>query len=421
MTETIDVLRARRLALIRSGLMRTEWTSMPKRAVGRRVRARRAAHKVIERFGYLQLDSIPVSGARTHGLVLASRISGFDARFAEELLQPGEPLFEYWGHEASWIPMDLYPAFGFRRREFAVHPWWGDLLGDNPKVVDGLLRRIEQEGPLRSKDFEGGGSKAGWWDLKLTKKVLVALWTAGRLCVAERRGFQRIYDLPERVIPDTHRDRDEPLDRSLDILLLKALDGHGWASLSTLLATWRLTKYRAEAEQALERLREQGKVVPCDLLLTSADSMAEGGRRKTQAGWIRPDDLELAERASHLRPRGSRGVLLSPFDPLLWDRGRLQLLFGFEQAIEVYKPESERKYGYYSLPVLMDDQLIARVDLKAHRKAECLETKSLHFELNPPPEQHRRVTRIAISRHANSVGLAAPIASGVPDERPPLV
>lgn len=415
MNATLDILRARRLALVRSGLMRTEWTQMPKRAVGRRVRARRAAHTVIARFGYLQLDSIPVSGARTHGLVLASRIGGFDARFADELLQPGEPLFEYWGHEASWLPLDLYPTFGFRRREFRVHPWWGDLLGEHPKVAYELLRRMAADGPLRSKDLEGGRTSGdGWWNLDVARKVLAALWSAGDVSVCERRGFQRFYDLTENVIPESHRGRDLALEPALEELLLKGLDGHGWATTSTLAATWRLKGYRDDVSSALDRLLEQGKIVPCDLLL--GDPKTDGDvakKRKKIPGWIRPDDLELAERAAHLRPRGSRGVLLSPFDPVLWDRKRVQLLFGFEQSIEIYKPEAERRYGYYCLPILMDDQLIGRVDLKAHRKADCLEVKSLHFEADHPPEKHKRVTRIAIGRHAHSVGLAAPIASGV--------
>ena len=414
MIPSIDVLRARRLALVRSGLMKTEWTQMPKRAVGRRLRARRAAHRVIERFGYLQLDSIAVCGARTHGLVLASRISGFDARFADELLQPGEPLFEYWGHEASWLPLELYPAFGFRRREFAVHPWWGDLLGEHPDTADRILKRLESEGPLHSKDFEGSRRAGSWWDLKTAKKVVSALWSAGHVCVAERRGFQRTYDLAERVIPESHRGRDLPVDEALEVLLLKALDGHGWAGTSTLVATWRLSKRRAEVEAALERLREQRKIVPCDLRLDEDDDGTSTSRGRKVAGWIRPQDLELAERAAELRPRGNRGVLLSPFDPVLWDRGRVKMLFGFEQAIEIYKPEADRRYGYYCLPVLMDDRLIGRVDLKAHRQADCLEMRALHFERPAPPEKHRRATRIAVGRHAHAVGLAAPIASGVP-------
>ena len=404
MSAEIDIRRARRLALIRAGVLKPEWTSLPRRATGRHLRARRAAHEVISRFGYLQLDSIPVSGARTHGLVLASRLSGFDARFADSLLQHGEPLFEYWGHEASWLPMDLYPVFGFRRQEFSVHPWWGDLLGKNPKATDEILRRFDRDGPLHSKDFEGARKAGSWWSLQTAKKVVSALWSAGHVCVVERRGFQRIYDLTERVIPSEYRGRDLPVEDALEALLLKALDGHGWATTPTLIATWRLTKRRPQIDAALERLREKGEIVPCALDVEANLSTP----RKSIPGWIRPRDLDLAERAAALRPRARQGVLLSPFDPVLWDRARVQLLFGFEQSIEIYKPEPQRKYGYYSLPVLAGDRLIGRVDLKAHRKAGYLEVKSLHYEADDPPPKHREATRIAIERHADSVGLPAP-------------
>ncbi|MGB6369194.1 MAG: crosslink repair DNA glycosylase YcaQ family protein, partial [Thermoanaerobaculia bacterium] len=113
---TLTVVEARRLALARAGLLKPEWTGMPRRASGRGQRARSASHAIIQRFGYLQLDTVAVAGARSHTLVLLSRRGGLDPRLPEELLRPGEPLFEYWGHEVSWLPLDLYPVFSFRRR-----------------------------------------------------------------------------------------------------------------------------------------------------------------------------------------------------------------------------------------------------------------------------------------------------------------
>ncbi|MCJ7753449.1 MAG: winged helix DNA-binding domain-containing protein, partial [Thermoanaerobaculales bacterium] len=173
--ETISTRAARRLALARAGLLKPEWTGMPQRASGRSRRARSAAHTIIDRFGYLQLDTVSIAGARSHAIVPLSRIDGFDPTLAEELLQPGEPVFEYWGHEACWLPMDLYPVFAFRREEFRHHPWWGDLIGQHPDVADSLLRQIRDDGPLRSLDMEGRSS-SGWWDLKVAKKVATALW-----------------------------------------------------------------------------------------------------------------------------------------------------------------------------------------------------------------------------------------------------
>ena len=133
--ESLGTREARRLALARAGLLKPEWTGFPRSGRGRGARARRAAAAVLARFGYLQLDTVSVAGARSHAIVLLSRLEGFDPELGEELLRPGEPLFEYWGHEASWIPLELYPAFEFRRREFRAHPWWGDLVRAHPDVT----------------------------------------------------------------------------------------------------------------------------------------------------------------------------------------------------------------------------------------------------------------------------------------------
>ena len=234
--ETISTAEARRLALARAGLLKPEWTGLPKRATGRTLRARKAAHRIIRRFGYLQLDSVSIAGARSHAVVLLSRLDGFNHELAEELLRPNEPLFEYWGHEASWIPMELYPVFEFRRKAFRRHPWWGDLIGQHPQIAKTLRRRIRDEGPIRSLDMEGSGS-SGWWDLKLVKRIATALWSSGELAIRERRNFQRIYDLAERVIPERWRQRRLHESQAIEQLLIQALKGHGWASSGTLSQT----------------------------------------------------------------------------------------------------------------------------------------------------------------------------------------
>lgn len=368
--ETITVREARRLALAKSGFLKPEWTGLPARAAGAGARARGAAHRIIERFGYLQLDTVSVAGARSHALVLLSRLEGFDPELGEALLQPGEPLFEHWGHEVCWMPLSLYPALGFRRRLYRDHPWWGNILGTWPELVREIVARIEAEGPLRSADFEGG-SRGGWWDHTPAKMVLVALWSSGRLGVRERRGFQRQFDLIERVIPDSVRFLEMADDPALDALLLKALDGLGWSETGTLAQTWRLRHQAARIKGSLSRLCEQGSIIPCALVDPA------GSRR---AGWVRREDRELATRLESIRPRADRGVLLSPFDPLLWDRARVLRLFGFDQILEIFKPAPQRRYGYYCLPVLAGERLVARFDLKAERRAGRLRVISAHYE-----------------------------------------
>jgi hypothetical protein len=171
----IDVTTARRLALARAGLLKPEWTGLPARAAGRGRRARNAAHEVIRRFGYLQLDTVSIAGARSHAIVLHSRLDGFDISLGEELLRAGEPLFEYWGHEVCWIPIELYPVFGFRRREFQAHPWWGDLVGKHPEAATEIRRRLREDGPLRSADLDGSrAGQGGWWNLKTARNSKIS-------------------------------------------------------------------------------------------------------------------------------------------------------------------------------------------------------------------------------------------------------
>jgi uncharacterized protein len=397
--DTLSVRAARRLAIAKAGLSRPETTGLPRRVRGRGPTALAAAYAVIGRFGYLQLDSVSVAGARSHAIVLLSRLEGLDAAVGEELLRPGAPVFEYWGHEASWIPMSLYPAFEFRRREFRSHPWWGDLAGQHPEVAAELRRRIREEGPLRSAEMEKRGSK-GWWDLGVVKRVAAALWSSGELAVRERRHFQRTYDLAERVIPDAVRRRPLSAEDGLEALLLAALEGHGWASTGTLAATWRLKNRKAEVAAALGRLHERQDVLACGL---------EDGDGTPVKGWIRPADRELAARLERARPRADQGVLLSPFDPLLWDRARVARLFGFEALLEVFKPAADRLYGYYCLPVLAGERLVARVDLKAERKGGELRVVAAHFEKAgaATKKRDRHAARMAVDRYASALGLQA--------------
>lgn len=400
MTDSLDTRAVRRLALAKAGLLKPEWTGLPRRA-GRGERARReSAHAVVGRFGYLQLDTVSVAGARSHALVLLSRLSNFPPPLAEELLVPGAPLFEYWGHEACWIPIDLYPVFGFRRAGLRRSDWWKRMVDGRHALARDILRRIRDEGPLRSADLEGkdGG---GWWAHKPAKRVAVALWSSGELAVRERVNFQRTFDLPERVIPAPLRERTVPRKDAVRELVRRALEGHGWAAPGTLAATWRFRNMAREIRRALEELGEAGLARPCTF-------RAETGRRI--AGWIPSPDLELAERLRSVRPRRDRGVLLSPFDPVLWDRRRVSLLFDFDQILEIFKPGSERRYGYFCLPVLAGESLVARVDLKADRGTGRLRVLSRRFEstgsARPGSAEEGRAVEGALLDYAERLGLA---------------
>lgn len=394
MPPRISIRQARRLALVAAGLYKPRWNHLPSRAKGSGSRARLAAATIVRHFGYLQLDTVSIAGLRSHSLVLLSRLRGLDPRVPEELLRPGCPFFEYWGHEASWLPVELYPFFEFRRQRFRTHPWWGDLLRSNRALARRIVERIESEGPLRSLDLEGERSE-GMWNLKLSRKVADALWSCGDLAVRERRNFQIYYDLPSRVIPEEYVARPKPLNESLKALLLLALQGHGWAPTGTLTATWRLRNMRSDVAQALAELREQGCILECSLTTP----------RRTILGWIRPRDLDRCEDLGRTRPPEDRAVLLSPFDPLLWDRARVLQLFDFHQVLEIFKPAAERVYGYYCLPILVGERLVARCDLKAHRRQKDLEIRSLHFEMHATARDRELVDR-ALRDYAESLNMA---------------
>jgi len=189
-----------------------------------------------------------------------------------------------------------------------------------------------------------------------------------------------------------------PRDEAIRDLLELALKGHGWATRGTLAATWRLKVGEHRLEEALTDLAEEGRVVPCAVDTPS----------RRVAGWIRPPDLELATRLRRARPRLDRGVLLSPFDPLVWDRARVRQLFGFEQVLEIFTPAAKRRWGYYCLPVLGGDRLIGRVDLSVDRRAGRLVVRSRHFEADDPSRADREAMDSALARHAAALGLDPP-------------
>ena len=361
--ESISIAQARRLALAGAGLLAPRRLGLPERAGVRSAQARERCHRIVEHFGYLQIDTVAVSGARTHCIVLASRLPGLDAALAETLLAPGVPLFEYWGHEACWLPLSLYPCFAWRRKQYRVHPWCGDVLREHRRLARSIVKRIECEGALRSLDLEG---RSGAGDLKLSRRVAESRWIVGRLAIRERRSFQRSFDLVERVIPTEVRSRRVSTASAFDTLLLRALAGHGWASTGTVAATWRLVKCRDRIHASLKRLQETGRILPC--------ALRTAGR--ALPGWIRIEDLE-----------------------------RLPELFGFEQRIEIYKPASRRRYGYYCLPVLAGERLIGRVDLKARRAEGKLDVLATHFERTEPGPRDRHALGRALERFSASVGL----------------
>ncbi len=359
-------------------------------AQGYAARFRRASADEVaaaaRRLSCVQLDSI-ATVERSHRIVLSSRAGAHDAATLTRLLERGE-VFEHWGHEASILPVEDWPLFRRRMRERRIHHWWGDVIGSDPALARSVLRAIERNGPMGSADFEGRGG-GGMWNLKPEKRMLDALWTAGRLVVSGRDGFQRRYDLPERVIPARWREAPVPTEaEATRALALKAIRARGALTERGVVEHWRMAGGVKAVQPALRRLEREGEIVRL--------AVEDGG----------PDVLAPAE--ADLDPPAPRAaVLLSPFDNLLWDRPFARRALGFDHLIEVYKKGHQRRYGYYVLPLVVGDRLVGRADVKSDREAGALWVKAVHRE---PGARWTSATEDGLARAADrlarSIGLA---------------
>ncbi|WP_170364461.1 winged helix-turn-helix domain-containing protein [Ruegeria arenilitoris] len=325
---------------------------------------------LIHRLGFVQLDSINTV-ARAHDMILFSRRPSYRPNDLKRLYERDRGLFEHWTHDAAVIPMVFYPHWHlrFQRDAEMLRARWRNWRRDGfEQQFETVLQHIRDHGPVCSADLGQDEKKGsgGWWDWHPSKTALEYLWRSGALTVVGRRGFQKQYDLTERVI-DTHlcpgvMECDH--QATVDWLCHAALDRLGFATSGELAAFWdTVTAAEAKAwcKQALTRGDLQEIEVEC----------ADGRMRRLFA---RPG---LADQAADPAPAPGRIRVLSPFDPMLRDRNRAQRLFGFHYRIEVFVPEAKRTYGYYVFPLLEKDRLIGRIDMKAHRDEGILRVRAL--------------------------------------------
>ncbi|HEV8180633.1 MAG TPA: crosslink repair DNA glycosylase YcaQ family protein [Gaiellaceae bacterium] len=332
----------------------------------------------IGRLGAVQLDSISTVD-RAHRLTLTSRIGAYTEADMQRLLGTGR-VFEYWGHEACLLPIELWPHCR-RTMEGGAHwRFHEQAMLEHGDLVEPVLERIRSEGPLGSRDFEGGGDGTDMWNWKPAKMVLEALWDRGVLVVSGREAFQRRYDLAERVIPRAVLDAPTPdEDETLRTLALLAVRARGALTEPAIREHWRLKGGRARLHHHVLALVDEGL-----LREVHAD---DGG----------PPFYVDAE--SELGGDPAPPVLVCPFDNLLWDRPLLERVFAFRHVIEVYKREHERSYGYYVLPLLAGDRIVGRADLKADRVEGVLHVRRFHPEPrvrgNAGAKLERAATRLA--------------------------
>jgi uncharacterized protein YcaQ len=355
-------------------------------AQGYAARFRRAGEGDVEaairRLSAVQLDSISTVD-RAHRLTLAARIGRFEPDDVTRLLREGR-VFEYWAHEASLLPVELWPHFRTVMEGRGHWGWHDRAFKEHPDLFEPVLERIRAEGPLGSRDFEGNAG-GGMWNWKPAKMVLEALWDSGQLVIAGRRSFQRLYELTERVIPRHVLDAPTPPeDETLRTFALLAVRARGALTEAAIREHWRLKGGKARLHHHLLALVDEGALreVPVD----------DGG-----APFYVDAHRELGGDPSP-------AVLVSPFDNLVWDRPLLERVFGFRHVIEVYKREHERVYGYYVLPLLVGDRFVGRADLKSDRATGVLHVKRFMSEPRARGNLQDKLERAA-HRLARSIGL----------------
>ena len=359
--ERLSAAQVRRIALAAQGFADPR---PPGAVTGRAVR------RLFDRVGLVQIDSVNVL-SRAHYLPLFSRAGAYDRAVLDRAAHYApRRLFEYWGHEASLIPVGLQPALRWRMERAADDAWGGmrRIQRDRPELIRDVLEEVRATGPVAASavmEHERPKRTGPWWDWSDVKRAMEWLFWSGQVTSARRRGFERLYDLPERVLPpEVLAAPTPPVEEAQRELLRVAARSLGVGTESDLRDYFRLPA--AEAKLRVAELVEAGELWEAEV---------EGWR---QPGLVHPD--------ARFPRRVDARALVGPFDSLIWERPRVERVFGFRYRIEIYVPAPKRVHGYYVLPFLLGDRLVARVDLKADRQGSALRVQAAHAEPDAPPE-----------------------------------
>lgn len=356
--QSLSSAQARRIALAAQGFKDPRHTAPTMRTVAR----------TLTRTGVLQVDSVNVL-ERAHFMPLFSRMGPYDRELLARASQHRpRRMVEYWAHVQALMPVELWPVMQHRMDWFRTQrgKWWKAL--DN-QLTDRLLAEVGARGPSTARDLDHGArrTKENWgWNWSEERKALDFLFMVGELAIAGRnRQFEVIYDLPQRVLPAAVLALPTPTKAEADLeLVRRAAASHGVATVRCLADYYRIRQ--TPAKVAVDALVETGELVPVRI-----------------QGWAKEAYLH---RDSALPRKVEARALLSPFDPVVWERERTERLFNFRYRIEIYTPPHKRVYGYYVLPFLLRDQIVARVDLKADRAAGALLVKSAWAEDGAPED-----------------------------------
>ncbi len=357
---TITKNRARRIA-VHASLLSSKKS---------RVKGEKGISQIIDHLGYIQIDTISVV-ERAHHHTLWNRQNSYKHEHLDTLLSKNRQVFEYWGHAASILPMKDYRFYlpYMKKCQNPTSSWTKKRKNACAPIMEDVINRIKDEGPLGSRDFksEPGKKPNGWWDWKPAKNALELLFSEGRLMVSGRTGFQKSYDLAERVLPD-NINREYPTDIEIGCFFVRrALQSYGMATAKEI-RDHIFSADKKSVEIGLSKMKDTGEVIP--VKIKSLDK---------ETYFVLKESLD---KLLKLKKPVSRVQFLSPFDNLIIQRERIERLFDFYYKIECYLPSSKRKYGYFSLPLLWNDQLIGRMDSKADRKSKTLIIRNLVIEEN---------------------------------------
>ncbi|SEO97457.1 winged helix-turn-helix domain-containing protein [Pseudomonas sp. NFACC39-1] len=349
-------------------------------------------NRLIERLGVLQIDSVNAL-VRSHYLPLFSRLGHYTPDLLDQAAWSQgrrRTLFEYWGHEASLLPLAMYPLMRWRMDRAArgegIYRQLAQFGQERQDVIRRVLASVREQGAVGAGSLSTRQEKAGpWWDWSAEKHALEWLFAAGEVTVAGRRGFERLYDLPERVLPSSILQQplpDEP--QAQRALLLHAAEALGVGTEKDLRDYFRLDP--ADGRERLAELEEAGELVRCQV---------QGWK---QPAWCRPS-VKIPRKVAV-------SALLSPFDSLVWERSRTERLFDFRYRLEIYTPAHKRVYGYYVLPFLHHERIAARVDLRAERALGRLAVHAVHEEEPGLDEEGLQALAVNLRRLADWLGLA---------------
>jgi uncharacterized protein YcaQ len=395
--ERISAAEARRVALAAQGFAEAPLT--------RPVDTRALRSRVVDRVGLIQIDSVNVL-QRAHYLPTFSRLGTYDTDLLDKLSHYApRRLFEYWGHEASLIPVELHPHLRWRMRRAHDDAWGGmrRIAVDRPDLVKAVLEDLRDRGPLTASQLahlDAPREKKGpWWDWSDVKRALEFLFWSGEITSARRRRFERLYDVPERVLPADVLATPTPDDDEAQRQLLRvAARSLGVATEPDLRDYFRLPS--AESKARIPELVEAGELLPVAV-----------------EGWSAPAYLAPGARIPR---RVDARALVGPFDSLIWERPRVERVFGMRYRIEIYVPKEQRVHGYYVLPLLLGDELVARVDLKSDRAAGALLVQAAHAEPGVGPGEGEIAEALAseLRRMASWLGLDDVTVAGAGDLAP---